>query len=78
MDRLAAAILIALAALAMNGGLVRNAIAADAGPQLRLAVEAPPSLHSPRPASRSERVMSLLIALEALRASPGLLDTPKV
>jgi hypothetical protein len=78
MDRLAAAIMIALAALVMNGGLLRDVMAEEAG--LRIV---PPKLDqkSQMPAVsglRSERVLSLLLTLEALQAAPALLDTPKV
>jgi hypothetical protein len=79
MDRLATAIMIALAALVMNGGLVRDVMAEEAGmriPAPSLAIE-----RSQMPAAtglRSERVLSLLLTLEALRAAPALLDTSKV
>lgn len=77
MDRLAVGIMIALAALVMSGGLVHDALASEAGaPAPSAAVSA-----SPQPAAtgpRSERVLSLVLTLEALRAAPGLLDTSKV
>ena len=74
MDRLAAAILIAAAVLAMNGGMLRDVIADECR-----------SVRSPRRSrkslsagpGRSERVLSLLLTLEALRAAPALLDTPE-
>lgn len=78
MDRLAAAIMIALAALVMNGGLASKVMAEEAG--MRLPSSAT-ELKSQIPATsglRSERVLSLLLTLEALRAAPGALDTPKV
>lgn len=77
MDRLATAIMIALAALVMNGGM-RDVIAEDAG--MRIALPQP-TQKSQMPAAsglRSERVLSLLLTLEALRAAPALLDTQKV
>jgi hypothetical protein len=78
MDRLAAGIMIALAALVMNGVQVSRVMAEDAG--MRLPRPAVTEKSSTQPASglRSERVMSLLLTLAALRAEPRLLDTPKV
>ncbi len=77
MDRLATAIMIALAALVMNGGMLRDVLADDG-----MRIAAPPVTAKPQmPAAsglRSERVMSLLLTLEALRAAPALLDTQKV
>lgn len=79
MDRLATALMIALAALLMAGGLPKGVMAeeirvgstpvAAAGSTSRL-----PAASGPR----SERVLSLLLTLEALRAAPVLLDPPKV
>ena len=78
MDRLATAIMIALAALVMNGGMLRDVFADEAG----MRIPAPLSIgKSQMPAAsglRSERVLSLLLTLEALRAAPALLDTQKV
>lgn len=78
MDRLATAIMIALAALVMNGGMLRDVLAEEGG----LRIPAPQgTVKSQMPAAsglRSERVMSLLLTLEALRAAPALLDTQKV
>lgn len=78
MDRLATAIMIALAALVMNGGMLRDVLAEEAG----LRIPAPAAVEkSQLPATtglRGERVLSLLLTLEALRAAPALLDTPKV
>jgi hypothetical protein len=81
MDRLAAGIMIAIAALVMNGGLVRDALAEEismgAGAQTAIAA----SVTSPTPVGhglRSARVLSLLLTLEALRAAPALLDRSKV
>jgi hypothetical protein len=77
MDRLAAGIMIAIAALVMSGGLVRDAQAQNAG-GVR-AVAAPiQSLPAAVPGPRSERVLSLVLTLEALRAAQALLDRPKV
>ena len=78
MNRLATAIMIALAALVMNGGMLRDVMAEEAG--MRLPSSAT-ELKSQTPATsglRSERVLSLLLTLEALRAAPGALDSPKV
>ena len=78
MDRLAAAIMIALAALVMNGGMLRDVMAEETG--LRI-MPPKPEQKSQMPAPsglRSERVLSLLLTLEALQAVPALLDTPKV
>lgn len=77
MDRLAAGIMIAIAALAMNGGLVRDALA---GPGLK-APDAETAAASPSPAAsapRSGRVLSLLLTLEAPRGAPALLDRSRV
>jgi hypothetical protein len=70
--------MIALAALVMNGGLVGKVMAEEAG--IRLPRSAATE-KSPTPQAyglRSERVLSLLLTLEALRAAPALLDTPRV
>ena len=78
MASLSTAIMIALAALVMNGGMLRDVIAEDAG--MRIALPQP-TQKSQMPAAsglRSERVLSLLLTLEALRAAPALLDTQKV
>lgn len=81
MDRLAAGIVIAIAALVMSGGLVRDAQAGEsalsskAEPASVVPAASPIAVaHGPR----SERVLSLLLTLEALRAAPALLDTAKV
>jgi hypothetical protein len=73
MSRIAVGVMIAIAALIMNGGLVRQVLADDF---------AKPSGNAPvlsttitaTSGHRSERVLSLLIALEALRAAPEVLD----
>ena len=80
MDRLAAGIIIAIAALVMSGGLVRDAQAGEAG-AVRATVAETATVKSLPPAAtglRGELVLSLLLALEALRSAPGLLDTSKV
>jgi len=80
MDRLAAGIMIAIAALVMNGGLVRDVLAEQAGATI-MAQTAIASATSPTPVvsgSRSGRVLSLLLTLEALRGAPGVLDRSKV
>ena len=65
-------VMIALSALVMNGGLVRQVLAEDfvrtagSAPALSTTISATSGL-------RSERVLSLLIALEALRAAPEVL-----
>lgn len=73
MSRIAVGVMIATAALIMNGGWIRQVLAEDQ-----------PSTAGNRPAlsttitaasgHRSERVLSLLIALEALRAAPEVLE----
>jgi hypothetical protein len=78
MDRIAVGAMIALAALVLNGGLVKDVLAKDFD-QARAGT--PVTLPSPTPVAsglRGERVLSLLLTLEALRAAPGVLDQPKV
>lgn len=80
MDRLAAGIMIAIAALVMNGGLVRDALAEEIGTGAKTQAAPAVSVMSPTPVAyglRSERVLSLLLTLEALRAVPVLLDRSK-
>ena len=76
MDRIAAAMMLAIAALVMNGGLIKDVLADDFG---RAPVSIAPLSSSTAVASglRSERVLSLLIALEALRAAPEVLNRSK-
>lgn len=78
MDRLATAIMIALAALVMNGGMLRDVMAEEAG----MRIPAPQAIEkSQMPVAsglRSERVLSLLLTLEALRTAPALLESRKV
>ena len=76
MDRIAAALMIAIAALVMNGGLIKDVFAEELGGAPVGA--APPSSSSPVVSGpRSERVLSLLIALEALRVAPEVLARSK-
>ena len=73
MGRLAAGMVIALAILAMNGNLVRDVLAEDSQ---RLIASAQLSSTTPVASGlRSERVLSLLLTLEALRAAPEVLAT---
>jgi hypothetical protein len=72
MHRLASGIVIAIAALAINGSFVRDALGEEP-------VRLQPSLSSSSPVAsghRSERVLSLVLALEALRAAPAVLAAP--
>lgn len=78
MDRLSTGIMIAVAALLMTGviggeALAREAVAGAPTPAGTVASSTPVTS-----APRSERVMSLLLTLEALRAAPVLLDAAKV
>jgi hypothetical protein len=71
MGRLAAGMVIALAILAMNGNLVRDVLAEDSQ---RLIASAPLSSITPVVSGpRSARVLSLLLTLGALRATPEVL-----
>jgi hypothetical protein len=75
MDRIAAGIAIALCALVMTGGLMRDVMAGElATATLQSRPSHIPVLNGPR----SERVLSLILTLEALRAAPAILDRPKV
>jgi hypothetical protein len=72
MSRIAVGVMIAGFALLMNGGLVRQALADE----MSSAAGSQPALSTTITATsghRSERVLSLLIALEALRAAPEVL-----
>jgi hypothetical protein len=77
MDRLSTGIVIALAALMLSGGFVHDVMAEESGvraPELAEAVKSQaPVLNGPR----SERVLSLILTLEALRTAPVLLDSRK-
>ena len=73
MSRIAVGMMIASSALVMNGGMVRQVLAED----FARTVGSAPALSTTITATsghRSERVLSLLIALEALRAAPEVLD----
>ena len=75
MGRLAAGTVIALAILAMNGNLVRDVLAEDSQRLI-----ASTTLSSTTPVASgpsSERVLSLLLTLEALRAAPEVLGSPR-
>jgi hypothetical protein len=65
MTRIAAAMLIAVAVLALNGGMLREAFARDA--------------QVPKPvATTTSRALGLLMVLEALRQEPVPLTPQKV
>ena len=75
MGRLAAGMVIALAILAMHGDLVRDVLAEDSQ---RLVASTTLSSATPVVSGpSSERVLSLLLTLEALRAAPEVLTTPR-
>lgn len=78
MDRIATAVMIALAALVMQAGLTKGVLADGTGMRLAPAPAAQSSPASAAGSLRSERVLSLLLTLEALRAAPSLLDVAKV
>lgn len=81
MDRLAAGTAIAIAALVMNGGLVRDAQAGESALNSKTEVVSITPVASQTPVAhgpRSELVLSLLLTLEALRGAPTLLDASKV
>ncbi len=72
MSRIGIGVMIAGFALLTNGGLVRQALAED----VSSTAGSRPALSTTNTATsghRSERVLSLLIALEALRAAPDVL-----
>ena len=71
MGRLAAGTVIALAVLAMNGNLVRDVLAKEGQMSRATLSSATPVASGPS----SERVLSLLLTLEALRAAPEVLST---
>jgi hypothetical protein len=78
MDRLAAGTMIALAAVLMSGSLKGETMADEPGVKAPDAAEAVKSQVPVVNGFRSERVLSLILTLEALRAAPALLDTRKV
>ena len=77
MDRILTGIIIAASALVMSGGLMRDVMAEETVAKAPVVAQA---IKSPVPVVnglRSERVLSLLLTLEALRAAPALLDNTK-
>ena len=80
MTRLSAGIMIAVAAVFMTGGFMRDVMAAEAGARPAFAAEIVKSQTPVVNGLRSERVLSLLLTLEALRAAPAALvhDSRKV
>ena len=74
MHRIAAALLIAAAVLALNGGMLRDAFAREAAAQL------PASFGeiSQPVGGKSAKVLSLLLILESMRQSQLTLDGSKV
>jgi hypothetical protein len=71
-DRILTGIAIALAALVMSGGFVREAAAEETGDKASAATLAATSQVPVVNGLRSERVLSLVLTLEALRAVPAL------
>jgi len=74
MGRLAAGTVIAIAMLAMNGNLVRDVLAEDSQRLVASTTLSSATLVASGPSS--ERVLSLLLTLEALRVAPEVL-TPR-
>jgi hypothetical protein len=73
MHRIAAAILIAGAVLAMNGGMLREAFAEEFRP-----AGAPRAAVAQPVETRSAKLLSLLVVLESLRQEQVRLDGQKV
>jgi hypothetical protein len=73
MDRLLTGIAIALAALVLSGGFMRDVMAAEPGARAPELAEPVKSQIPVAKGFRSERVLSLILTLEALRAAPDLL-----
>jgi hypothetical protein len=74
MDRLATGTVIALAAVLMSGSFAGDVMARETGTR---APEQANDIKSQDPVAnglRSERVLSLILTLEALRAAPALLE----
>jgi hypothetical protein len=74
MNRIASALLIAAAVLALNGGMLREAFAdswrpAPMAQQVRV---------EPAQPARNSRLLSLLLVLESLRQAELSVDGPKV
>jgi len=72
MHRIAAAILIAAAVLAMNGGMLREAFAEEFRPAI-VRAELPQPVQT-----KSAKLLSLLVVLESLRQEQVRLDGRKV
>jgi hypothetical protein len=77
MDRLSTGIVIALAALMLSGGFVRDVMAEESGMRAPVVAEVVKSQAPVLNGPRSERVLSLLLTLEALRTAPVLLEARK-
>ncbi|MEO6012299.1 MAG: hypothetical protein ABIQ30_01755 [Devosia sp.] len=74
MHRIASAILIAAAVLALNGGMLRDAFAREMAVQpAAAAVEIVQPVQA-----KSAKLLSLLVVLESLRQAPVALDGHKV
>ena len=89
MDQTSTGLMNAKSALVLNGGLAKAAL--DGSPARHGLSHGPAAFQLPGETTgisglRSERLLTLLVALEALRAAPGVLDlvaspvrdTPKV
>jgi hypothetical protein len=77
MDRLLVGIVIAISALVLNGSLMRDVMAQEATvglPPAAAVASQMPAVTGPR----RETVLSLVIALEALRAAPSVTAPHKV
>ncbi len=72
MHRIASAILITAAVLALNGGMLRDAFAAEYRPAVVRSEATQPV------AIKGARILSLLVVLESLRQAPAALDGSKV
>jgi hypothetical protein len=77
MDRLATGIMIALAAVLMSGSFVGDVMARETGSKTPVPANDIKSQDPVVNGFRGERVLSLLLTLEALRAAPALLDVGK-
>lgn len=74
MHRIAAAMLIVAAVLAVNGGMLRDAFAAEP-----VTKRVTPVAEVAQPVMiRNAKVLSLLVILETLRQAPVALDAQKV
>ena len=78
MDRIGTGIAIALCALVMSGGYVRDVMAGEAGTRVSAEASSMISQVAVVNGLRSERVLSLILTLEALRVAPALLNGQKV